>query len=126
MRAITFIAAMGIVALIANGAFAGDTIIGGDQSCAKAHGNEAANSDGVQYLISGGWILGWLSAANRGGKADWLANVRPGHITELIGKFCRGDATVEQAALSILGQLRMEYAVHIEWKRQTGTDAPPE
>ncbi len=70
--------------------------------------------------------MGWLSAANRTNKADWLENVRPEHVTDLIDKYCRGDATVEQAALSILGQLRMEFAMRTEYKRKTGKDAPQE
>ena len=48
--------------------------------------------------------MGWLSVANRGNKADWLENVRPEHVVDLIDKYCRGDATVEQAGLTILGQ----------------------
>jgi hypothetical protein len=70
--------------------------------------------------------MGWLSAANRMGKADWLANVRAEHIIELISNYCQGAATVEQAGLSVLEQLRMEYTARVEYKRMTGKDAPQE
>jgi len=104
-----------------NVASAGNVILGGDQACRPA---DIANVR--QYLVSGGWIMGWLSAANRGNKADWLENVRPEHVVDLIDKYCRGDATVEQAGLTILGQLRMEFAMRADWKRKTGKDAPQE
>ena len=118
----TFVAAAVISALPLNVASAGSVILGGgDQVCRPA---DIANVR--QYLVSGGWIMGWLSAANRGNKADWLEDVRPEHVVDLIDKYCRGDATVEQAGLTILGQLRMEFAMRAEWKRKTGKDAPQE
>ncbi len=70
--------------------------------------------------------MGWLSAANRTSKADWLENVRPEHVKDLIDKYCRDHATVEQAGLTILAQLRMEAAMRAEYKRKTGKDAPQE
>jgi hypothetical protein len=124
----SFLASAMIAALPLNTASAVSTIIAGDQNCAKAAASETDNSSNtmIHYLVSGGWIMGWLSAANRTNRADWLANVRAEHITELIDKYCRGNATVEQAALSVLGQLRMEYAARMEYKRQTGKEAPQE
>lgn len=115
----TFVAAAVISALPLNIASAGSVILGGDQACRPA-------DNARQYLVSGGWIMGWLSAANRGNKADWLENVRPEHVVDLIDKYCRGDATVEQAGLTILGQLRMEALMRTEYKRKTGKDAPQE
>lgn len=127
MRVRTFVAAATIATLPLDAAFAGSTIIAGSQNCAKPAMSGTDNSDTmIHYLVSGGWIMGWLSAANRTNRADWLANVTPQHIAELIDKYCRGDATLEQAALSVLAQLRMEYAARIEYKRQTGKDAPQE
>jgi hypothetical protein len=117
----TFVTAAVISALPLNVASAGSVILGGDQACRPA---DTANVR--QYLVSGGWIMGWLSAANRGNNADWLENVRPEHVVDLIDKYCRGDATVEQAGLTILGRLRMEFAMRAEWKRKTGKDAPQE
>jgi hypothetical protein len=107
-----------ISALPLNVASAGSVILGGIRPA------DIANVR--QYLVSGSWIMGRLSAANRGNKADWLENVRPEHVVDLIDKYCRGDATVEQAGLTILGQLRMEFAMRAEWKRKTGKDAPQE
>ena len=128
MRVTTFVLIAALSALPLNLTFAGDTIVAGNQNCAKPVGtNPAPTSTMVHYSISGGWIMGWLSAANRGGgKADWLANVRAEHITDLIDKYCRGDTTVEQAGLSVLAQLRMEYAMRLGYKRATGKDAPQE
>jgi hypothetical protein len=124
MRPRTLVAIAAIAALPLNAASAGSTIIAGDQYCAKpAELNENA---AIHYLVSGGWIMGWLSAANRTNKADWLANVRPQHIVDLISKYCQGNVTIEQASLSVLGELRMEYAARLEYKRQTGKDAPQE
>jgi hypothetical protein len=117
----TFVTVAVISALPLNLASAGSTIIAGDQNCAADKADVA-----IHYLVSGGWIMGWLSAANRGNKADWLENVRPEHVVDLIDKYCRGDATVEQAGLAILGQFRMEFAMRAEWKRKTGKDAPQE
>ena len=127
MRVTTFAMIAAIAALPLNAAFAGATIVAGDQNCGKPNPSETdKNTIVAHYLISGGWIMGWLSAANRTSKVDWLAGVRPGHITELIDKLCRDDNTVEQAGLAVLMQLRMEYSAHKEYKRQTGKDAPQE
>ena len=127
MRVRTFVAVAAMTALPLNTASAGDSIIAGNQNCAKPVGPETDNANTmIHYLVSGGWIMGWLSAANRTNRADWLANVRPEHITDLIAKYCQGNATTEQAGLSVLGQLRMEYAARVEYKRQTGKDAPQE
>ena len=89
----TFVTVAVISALPLNVASAGSVILGGYRPA------DIANVR--QYLVSGGWIMGWLSAANRGNKADWLENVRPEHVVDLIDKYCRGDATVEQAGLAL-------------------------
>ena len=131
MRVTTFAMIAVIAALPLNAAFAGDTTVAGDKNCGRPSPDENPSETDkgrivVHLLISGGWIMGWLSAANRTSKADWLAGVRPEHVTELIDKLCRDDNTVEQAGLAVLGQLRMEYAARKEYKRQTGKDAPQE
>lgn len=127
MRVTTFAMIAAVASLPFSATFAADTIVAGDQNCGKPSPSGTDKSKIVAHLlISGGWIMGWVSAANRLGKVEWLAGVRPEHVTELIDKFCRDDNTVEQAGLAVLGQLRMEYAARKEYKRQTGKDAPQE
>ena len=112
------------IALAPNATRAAPTIIPASQYCAKPM--STGDNEATHYLVSGGWIMGWLSAANRQTPTDWLVNVRNQHVIDLISKYCRGDATLEQAAISVLSQLRMEAALRMAYKRDTGKDAPQE
>jgi hypothetical protein len=90
-------------------AIAGDTLVGPSQNlCSKF------TSDSDAIIIMNMWIEGFLSAANRLNKSDFLENVSASDIAKYSFIDCQNNPnkTVEEVALDTLGNFRVLYVMN--------------
>lgn len=96
---------------------AADTLIGPHKLVCKDVMKQSAADAGLAVM----WVAGFASAVNRNSKVDLLEGYDISTITRMFTTFCdeKPQATVEEAAITIVGRLRAIMVMKLEAAKRT-------